>query len=60
MFSSYFDREEVDCDSRGGIARYDRYGEGEGDVQRSERVTAEDREMVEATLGDIANGCTTC
>lgn len=64
VFSSYFDGEaygkELVCDDNGDLARCDRCGEGEVDVQRSERVMAEDRELVESILDDVADGCTSC
>lgn len=60
VFSSYFDKEEVECADKGGMARCDRCGEGEGDMQHSERVLAEDREVIEDVLDGIANGCRSC
>ena len=59
VFSRYFDGEEVCCED-GGMVRCDRCGEGEADVQRSERVVAEDRKGICEILDEVADGCTTC
>jgi superfamily II DNA helicase RecQ len=60
VLGRYFDRKPAqDCVS-GEMERYDRCCSGVSDWARSEKETSNEREIVEDTLDQMANGCPVC
>lgn len=61
IMSAYFDGTDVCCeDGNGEMARCDRCGEGLTAVERTYRKAGQERQLVEETLEELADGCAAC
>ena len=61
VMSSYLDGRKIECvDGSGEMARCDRCGEGLTALERAYRKAATERQLVEETLDEIADGCAHC
>ena len=59
VMSKYLDREIIECGAR-DIAQCDRCGKGLEALERLHKKNSTERQAVEKTLDDLADGCALC
>ena len=61
VMGSYLDGQRIECgDGEGDLAKCDRCGEGLTALERTYHKDAAERQMVEKTLSELADGCSAC